>query len=485
MVHAVSEIAPGTTAGESGLPLLPSERTWGPLALFGNAASAAVATWCFIIGGYLAYYLPAGIGTLVMVSGMLIGMFFVVMACLPSATRYGVEAIRSTRPIFGVRGSYLTVALLVVFTVGWNTILMIFLGRAGAQILIAGGMAGESLRGFLEVSLALVGLVVVWFTLRKGPDTLRNIGPVIAVSVIVLSLVVLVMLFAKVGVSTVFSAPALAPSGDNLLDYMTGIELLVATALSWWPYVGGLLRLSTGTKTAIWPAIGGLGIAVSAICLIGLYSATAMPDSGGDPTSYLLEVGGLGFGLVALAFIVLANIGTTMLGIYVSALAIKQVPAVDRKVSWNASTALVLAPVAVVVLFLATPFYDHFGTFLAFSGVVFGPICGVQIADYFLIRKQNLDLRSLFSDVPGNHYWFTGGFNIAGLVSIAVGVTAYLLLLDPVTFESAPLFKFIGASVPATLVAGAAYLVLAQVLMRRPTAATSTSRQAVPERDAV
>lgn len=482
----MSEVGPGTTAGESGLPLLPSERTWGPLALFGNAASAAVATWCFIIGGYLAYYLPAGIGTVVMLAGMLIGMFFVVMACLPSATRYGLEAIRSTRPILGVRGSYVTVVLLISFTVGWNTILMIFLGRAGAQILISGGLAGESARGILEIVLAVLGLVVVWFTLRKGPDTLRNVGPVIAASVIVLSIVVFILLFMKVGFSAVFHAPALAPSGDNLLDYMTGIELLIATALSWWPYVGGLVRLSTGTKTALWPAVGGLGIAVSAICLIGLYSATALPDSGGDPTNYLLKVGGLGFGLVALAFIVLANVGTTMLGIYVSALALKQVPAIDRKLPWNASTALTLLPVAFIVVFFAAPFYDHFGTFLAFSGVVFGPLCGVQIVDYFLVRRQRLDMRSLFSDVPGNHYWFTGGFNVAGFVSVALGVTAYLLLLDPVTFVSAPVFKYIGASVPAAVLAGVVYLVLARLLLKRPVASSEIPTQrAVPVKDVV
>lgn len=473
MGDAVSEIGPGTAANESGLPLLPSDRTWGPLALFGNAASAAVATWCFLIGGFLSYYLPAGIGTVVMICGMLIGMFFIIMACVPSATRYGVEAIRSTRPFLGVRGSMATVVLLIVFTVGWNTILMIFLGRAGAQILITGGILGESARGFLETALAMVGLVVVWFTLRKGPDTLRNVGPIIAGSVIVLSVVVLILLFAKVGVSTVFSAPALAPSGDNLLDYMTGIELLIATALSWWPYVGGLVRLSTGTRTAIWPAIGGLGIAVSVICLIGLYSSLALPDSGGDPTSYLLEVGGLGFGLIALAFIVVANIGTTMLGIYVSALALKQVPAIDRKLSWNVATAAVLAPVALVVVFFATPFFDHFGTFLAFSGVVFGPLCGVQIVDYFLLRKQRLDLRSLFSDVPGNRYWFTAGFNIPGFVAIAAGVVVYLLLLDPVSFSSAAIFKFTSASIPASLIAGVLYLVLAKVMLKEQVPATT------------
>lgn len=68
---------------EGAYPLRMSERTWGPLALFGNCASAAVATWCFIIGGYVAYYLPAGTGTVVMLASVLIGMFFIFLACVP------------------------------------------------------------------------------------------------------------------------------------------------------------------------------------------------------------------------------------------------------------------------------------------------------------------------------------------------------------------------------------------------------------------
>lgn len=99
-----------STAREGSLPLKQSDRNWGPLAVFGNSASTAVATWCFIIGGYISFYVPAGVGTVVIIAGMLIGMFFILMATLPMSTRYGLEAVRSTRPTLGVRGTGLTLA---------------------------------------------------------------------------------------------------------------------------------------------------------------------------------------------------------------------------------------------------------------------------------------------------------------------------------------------------------------------------------------
>lgn len=448
---------------EGAYPLRMSERTWGPLALFGNCASAAVATWCFIIGGYVAYYLPAGTGTVVMLASVLIGMFFIFLACVPMGTRYGLEAVRSTRPQLGARGSWFALALLVISTVGWNTLLIIFCGRAGAEILVSSGVAGEGARSTIQILVGLIALAVVWLLLRKGPETLRNIGPIVAVSVLLLALLIIGLIIYRLGWSAIFDAKPAYASGDDLYDYTIGVELLIATAFSWWPYVGGMVRFSPSTRKAILPVTSGLGLAVAVVCLIGLYSGLAVPESGGDPTSYLVDLGGLAFGLPALAFILLANIGTIMVGAYVAALALKQQPAIDRRLPWNAATTIALSGSALVLIFLATPFFDNFGTFLAFSGLLLGPICGIQIADYYLVRRQRLDMHGLYVDGPGTAYWFTGGVNPIGFVSLAAGVGTYLLLLDPISFEAAGLFKYTTASIPATLIAMVLYAVLTRV----------------------
>lgn len=459
----MSDKITSTTIIEGAYPLRMSERTWGPFALFGNCASAAVATWCFIIGGYVSYYLPAGAGTVVMLSSVLIGMFFIFLACVPMGTRYGLEAVRSTRPQLGARGSWFALALLFVSTIGWNTLLTIFCGRAGAEILISSGVAGEGARSTIQVLVGLLALTVVWFLLRKGPESLRNIGPIVAISVLLLALFIIGLIIYQLGWSAIFDAKASFSTGDDLLDYTIGVELLIATALSWWPYVGGMVRFSPSARKAILPVTSGLGLAVAVVSLIGLYSGLAVPESGGDPTSYLVDLGGLTFGLPALAFIVLANIGTIMVGAYVAALALKQQPAIDKHLPWNAATTIALAGSALVLIFLATPFFDNFGTFLAFSGVLLGPICGIQIADYYLVRRQQLDMHGLYVDGPGTAYWFTGGVNPVGFISLAAGVGTYFLLLDPITFEAAGMFKYTTASIPATLVAMTLYTVLTRV----------------------
>jgi len=85
-----------------------------------------------------------------------------------------------------------------------------------------------------------------------------------------------------------------------------------------------------------------------------------MPDSAGDPTKYLTDLGGPVVGVIALLFIMLANVGTVMVGVYVTAVGLKQIAPLE-KVSWNATTGLVLAPVFIIVLIFPNYFFDHIG----------------------------------------------------------------------------------------------------------------------------
>ncbi len=67
----------------STMPLTLREKKWGFLATFGNTTSAAIATWSFVAGATVAFYLDTVVGIIVMAAGVLIGLFITVMAALP------------------------------------------------------------------------------------------------------------------------------------------------------------------------------------------------------------------------------------------------------------------------------------------------------------------------------------------------------------------------------------------------------------------
>ena len=49
-------------------------------------------------------------------------------------------------------------------------------------------------------------------------------------------------------------------------------------------------------------------------------------------------------------------------------------------------------------------FVDTLGAFLA-------PLYGILVADYYLIRKQRLNVQDLFSNQPGGNYYYDDGWN--------------------------------------------------------------------------
>jgi NCS1 family nucleobase:cation symporter-1 len=143
------------------------------------------------------------------------------------------------------------------------------------------------------------------------------------------------------------------------------------------------------------------------------------------------------------------------------------VPAIAKRTSWNTTTILSLLPVVFVMVFLADEFFENFPSFLAMCALIFGPICGVQIVDYFILRRQQLDLADLYGAGPDNRYNFWAGFNPAGFVAIAAGVAAYLALLNPLTYESHAFYSYTTATVPSVLVAGAVYWLASQPVIAR------------------
>lgn len=149
-----------------------------------------------------------------------------------------------------------------------------------------------------------------------------------------------------------------------------------------------------------------------------------------------------------------------LVGVYVSAIGLKQVPLVHRRVSWNATTALSLLPVVLVVLFATSLFFNHFETFLAIVGVSLAPMCGVRAADYFLLRRGRggVDVRGCSVAARPSRTTTGGGVNPAGFLGIAAGFVAYVYLLNSISYASHFPYQYVSASIPSALVAGAVYV---------------------------
>ena len=122
----------------------------------------------------------------------------------------------------------------------------------------------------------------------------------------------------------------------------------------------------------------------------------------------MTELGGLLVGSIALLFIALANFGSAIIGVYISSLGLKHIPFMQKR-TWNETTAVALFPITMIVVFVPNLFFDHFGTFLALSGVLFAPLIGIQIVDYHFFRKRRLDVIELYNSSIHSAYSFFKG----------------------------------------------------------------------------
>jgi NCS1 family nucleobase:cation symporter-1 len=452
----------GETGDETGWPLLKSERNWGQWELWAVLLVAAAATWCYIIGGYVGYYLDMKRGFAAMTAGSMIGMLLVTLSVVPCATRYGIDSIASSRPQFGSRGTIIPVVLQYVSIIGWNSLLLIFFGKAVDQFLLTVGVISESAGHIVVPVAAVFACAIVFVVLLRGATGLERVSKVLFFFIVGVGLWIVYELLTGKSADIAAATPQYA-SGNPVWDYTTGIEIGIASLVSWWPYIGAMVRVSPNAHTATLPSMLGMGLPVPVLSVIGLAAMLALQDS--DPSAWLVQLGGSFYGAIALLFVIAANFGTALAGLYASAVGLKQVPGVNR-LSWQMTLLLGLAPVAFVSVFLPDLFFNSFGNFLAFIGVFFSPLCAIQIVDYLILRRQKIDIRAVYDGAPGTSYYYWAGFNPAAILAMVAGFFTYIYLLNPITYVSNSPYEYLTASLPTALVGGVVYWLVTMLLVR-------------------
>jgi nucleobase:cation symporter-1, NCS1 family len=441
-------------ADESAWPLLPAERSWGPWRLAIALATAAAATWCYLIGEYVGYYLSFLRGAAALSAGCMIGMLLVLLAAGPICARFGLDSVASTKPQLGVRGWVVAALMQLVSIIGWNSLLLIFFAKSVTQLLSVLGLLPAGISGRQIVPAAtFLACALIYLALLRGARGVAVISRILVAHVLI-GLWMLYLLVSHRWPELAVAKPALARS-DRLWNYTTGVELGISATLSWWPYVGAMIRMAPDARTAVLPVMLGMGAPVPLLSLIGLAGVLVLKSS--DPAQWLRTVGGTAYAILALVFVGAANFGTATAGIYSSAIGLRNFALMER-MPWSVLLLVTIAPVALVGILIPELFFAKFGTFLAFLGVGFAPLCGIQIADYFVLRRRRVSLRGIYSSGGEGPYAYSRGFNLSALVALLTGCAIYMLLLNPLTFASSGPYEYVTASLPATLGAALVYL---------------------------
>ncbi|MFJ3107340.1 cytosine permease [Pseudomonas putida] len=448
-------------------PLLPSERVWGFWGFAYANSALAVATWVFLIGGATALFVGPLQGIAAIIIGNIIGVVLAASStCLPCG-KYGVEQFTFLRSMFGLNGSRLVYFLsVVVLTMGWLAVLGLMCGRALDNLQTLVHQAQPSGDGWLVTGGALLAIVLAALVAMRGPDMIRRLSAVIAPSLILIMLALMYFISRRYSLGQLLAMPPLQPPFENPhVNFMVAVEINIAAGFSWWPYIGNLSRLCSNQRTAFWPNLVGIFGAASLGESVSLFAATTLGSS--DPTAWMRLAGGMGFGIIALSFLALANLTGMVNILYTAVIGLRQLAGERlRSMGWGVLiTLFCIIPVEIVVLLPGI--YDGFFIFLVWTSALNSALAGIGIADYFFLRKQRLNLRQLYAEPSVSPLRYCKGFNPIALVALVAGFAIYVVVFNPQTLAHTDFFTFATASLPSCLLAGLVHYGLTRLLAAR------------------
>ena len=329
-------------------------------------------------------------GTAAILLGHVIGCAMFFLAGLIGG-RTGRSAMETVKLSFGRKGGLLFAFLNVLQLLGWTAI-MIYDGALAVGGIFAGG--------HWLWCLVIGGLIAVWILV--GVTNLGGINKVAMAALLVLTLVLC---------KVIFFSGASGAAGDGSLSFGAAVELAVAMPLSWLPLVADYTREAEKPFQATVASTLTYGAVSCWMYFIGMGAALYTGES--DIAVIMVKAG---LGLAALVILVLSTVTTTFLDAWSAGISAESLSArINGK--WTA-VAVTAVGTAAAMLF---PMDDITG-FLYLIGSVFAPMAAVQIADFFLLRRQGTS-----RDLDGRNLgiWLVGFvlYRLLMYVDIPVGYT--------------------------------------------------------------
>jgi nucleobase:cation symporter-1, NCS1 family len=451
-----TEQVTGTSAArreseEGRLPLLSGDRIWGNnWSFFWTTFAFGAATWAFLTGGLIGAYVdfPRGAGSFF--AGHAASFALIIVAIVIPCAKYGIDMIDFSKTMFGTHGAQFVLIAMISIILGWAGVLLVLAQQATVNIWskYVDTVDNHWYAGVFGILI----LAACWAFVSRGPRGFIAVAKTLGPCLVLLALTMFITILVKDGWDVMTTDPK--PTGlSHRFTYSLMTEWAFGYGLSWWTAAAAYSRLSKGQRSSWWVMF--VSWSVVQLCLVLIAIVAGVVTGQSDPTQWMIPLLGVAGGLVALAFVIIAN-WTSIAGIiYIAGVASQQIPAF-RRIPWPVLCGILSAP-GIYLAFWPDLFMKHYITFLSYNAILIAPIATIQAVDYWLLRKQEIDVRSVFSWAPGNRYWFWGGFNWVALGVCGGAFAFYLWLLNPISTDHKTLFEYVTASLPTIVLSAVGY----------------------------
>jgi len=406
-------------------PIPPERRAWGTYnyAALWVAMSVNIPTYMLASG-----MIAGGMNWKQAIFTVFLGNVIVLIPMLLNAhagAEYGIPFPVFARSSFGVLGANVPAVLRALVACGWFGI-QTWIGGEAINTLLGAVVHGWNRPWICFFLFWLLNLAVV----LRGIETIRFLQGVTAPALLILGLAMLGWAYSKAGgFGPMLSAPSKFHTPGEFVAFfvpsLTGVVAFWATvALN----IPDFTRYAKGQREQMLGQALGLPTTMTLYSFIGIAvtSATLVVFGAAiwDPVVVMSRLGNPVAVVVAMLALLLATLNVNVAANVVS-------PANDfsnlypRKISFKTGGMITCAVGVLMQPWKLLASYGNYivGWLVGYSSFL-GPIAGVMIADYYLVRKRKIIAEQLFE--RGGAYEFSRGFNWRAIGSLAAGIAVAL-----------------------------------------------------------
>lgn len=305
------------------------------------------------------YFAPLGFknGLMAILIGHLIGAVLLYLAGIIGGMSEK-SAMETVKMSFGQKGGLFFAFLNVLQLVGWTAI-MIYDGAISTSHVFT--------TGHILWALVIGLLILVWIKIG-----ISNLGKLNTVSMSLLFILTIVLSF-KILKGVDFMSEATA----DAMSFGLAIELAIAMPMSWMPLISDYTREAEDPKAATLTSTLTYSLVSIWMYVIGMGMALLTEES--DIAMIMVKSG---LGLAAMLIIILSTVTTTFLDAYSAGISAESL---SKKV--NGQKIGIIVTIIGTIGAIIFPM-DDITDFLYLIGSVFAPMIAVQIADYFILKKD-------------------------------------------------------------------------------------------------
>ncbi len=419
-------------------PAPQSRRDWG---IYNYAALWVGMSVCIPTYMLASGLIAGGMNWRQAIGTILLGNLVVLAPMLLNAhagAKYGIPFPVLVRASFGVLGANVPAVLRALVACGWF----------GIQTWI-GGQAIHTMLGILAPAWArwaagpavcfaafwALNMLVIW----RGIQTIKFLEGIGAPFMLAVGVLLLWWVTRKAGgFGPVLSAPSrFRGSGEFWRFFVPALTGMVGFWATVALNIPDFSRYARSQKAQMLGQALGLPTAMTLYAFIGVAVTSASVVIFGeaiwDPVALLGRFHQPAVALVALIALLVATLNTNVAANVVS-------PSNDfsnlnpRRISFRAG-GLITGCLGLATMpwkLLGNYSAYIFGWLVGYSALL-GPIAGIMIADYFVVRRRQLALDDLY--LRGGRYEYAGGFNYRALAALAGGIAAGLAVHDYAWFS--------------------------------------------------